>query len=69
MIITGAGAGVGRGIALACAAAGADVIVGTRHTNGEEVVHEIARTAGAATWARCDVTDEATVVGRRRPWP
>jgi 3-oxoacyl-[acyl-carrier protein] reductase len=61
VIITGAGAGVGRGIALACAAAGADVIVGTRHANGQEVVHEIAARGGRGEWVQCDVTDESTV--------
>ena len=61
VLVTGAGAGVGRGIALACAAAGADVIIAAPRDNGAETAAEIVRRGGSAVWARCDVTDPASV--------
>jgi 3-oxoacyl-[acyl-carrier protein] reductase len=61
VVVTGAGAGVGRGIALACAAAGAHVVVATRRENGRELVEVIEASGDAASWARCDVTDLASV--------
>lgn len=61
VLVTGAGAGVGRGIALACAAAGADVIIAAPRDNGADTAAEITRCGGSAVWARCDVTDPASV--------
>ena len=61
MVVTGAGGGVGRGIALSCAAAGADVVVASRHENGEETVALITANGGAAAWVHCDVTVAADV--------
>ncbi len=63
VLVTGAGGGVGRGIALAAAAAGAHVVIAARGDNGRAVADEIAARGHSATWARCDVTDPASVVG------
>lgn len=60
-LVMGSGGGVGRGIALALASAGAHVIVATRSEAGLAVADQISSRGGAATWARCDVTDSATV--------
>ncbi|BBY74261.1 short-chain dehydrogenase [Mycolicibacterium parafortuitum] len=60
-MVTGAGAGVGRGIATALAADGAHVIVATRSETGRAVADEISARGHHATWARCDVTDAASV--------
>jgi 3-oxoacyl-[acyl-carrier protein] reductase len=57
VLISGAGAGVGRGMALACAAAGAHVVIASPGENGEATAELIRSRGGAATWARCDVTD------------
>ena len=61
VLITGAGDGLGRGIALACAGEGAHVIATSRGDNGLETVRLVEQQGGAATWARCDVTDDAEV--------
>ena len=61
VIVTGSGGGVGRGVALASASAGAHVVVGTRDEKGRAVVGEIDAHGGRAAWARCDVTDQATI--------
>jgi 3-oxoacyl-[acyl-carrier protein] reductase len=67
VIVTGGAAGVGRGIALACGSANAHVVVASRRENGLEVVDEIVRRGGAATWSQCDVAHHdsvATTVAR-----
>lgn len=62
-VVTGSGAGVGRGIAMALAARGAHTIVATRSDTGQSVADEIISRGHRATWARCDVTDQAAVAG------
>ena len=60
-LVTGAGGGVGRGIAMGLAAHGAHVIVASRSESGQAVVGDITARGHDATWARCDVTDTASV--------
>lgn len=60
-LVTGSGGGVGRGIAMALAAHGAHTIIATRSETGQAVADEITARGHRATWARCDVTDQAAV--------
>ena len=61
-LITGAGAGIGAAAALRFAQEGARVIVAERDAvRGQEVVAQIARMGGEATFVACDVTEEASV--------
>lgn len=60
-LVTGSGGGVGRGIAMALAAHGAHAIVASRSETGQAVADEITARGHRATWARCDVTDQAAV--------
>ncbi|MDG4669244.1 SDR family oxidoreductase [Mycobacterium sp. 236(2023)] len=61
VLVTGSGAGVGLGIARALAADGAHVVLATRNENGARAAEAIRALGHAATWVRCDVTDEASV--------
>lgn len=61
VLVTGSGAGVGLGIARALAADGAHVVLATRNENGARAADAIRDRGDAATWVRCDVTDEASV--------
>lgn len=66
-VVTGAGSGIGRASALALAAEGAQVIVADIQIEaGQQVVDEIGARGGAARFAQCDVTDEASVAATIR---
>ncbi|SDQ53547.1 SDR family NAD(P)-dependent oxidoreductase [Microbacterium sp. cf332] len=61
-LVTGAGSGIGRAGALAFARAGANVIVSDiSDDSGLETVRLIEAEGGAATFVRCDVSDETQV--------
>lgn len=60
-LVTGSGDGVGLGIARALAAEGAHVVLATRNENGARAAEAIRALGHAATWVRCDVTDETSV--------
>jgi NAD(P)-dependent dehydrogenase (short-subunit alcohol dehydrogenase family) len=68
VLITGAASGIGRATALEAHAEGARVLLAdVDDEGGEAVAQEIAGQGGTASYARCDVTDEASVkalVGR-----
>lgn len=58
-LVTGGGTGIGRACARAIVAGGGRVLLAGRRA---EILAEAARALGpAATWAPCDVTDEASV--------
>lgn len=61
VLVTGSGAGVGLGIVRALAADGAHVVLATRNENGVGAAETIRARGHAATWVRCDVSDEASV--------
>ena len=56
-IVTGGGQGIGRAAAIALAGQGCRVIIGNRdQEKGQQVVDEISRLGGSATYRRTDVT-------------
>lgn len=63
--VTGGASGIGRAIALTLAKAGADVIVGDLRENpregGDSVVDAVRALGRRAEFARCDVTDSASM--------
>ncbi|MCZ0728324.1 SDR family NAD(P)-dependent oxidoreductase [Mycolicibacterium iranicum] len=61
VLVTGAGGGVGLGVARELAADGAHIVLATRNENGARAAEAIRALGHAATWVRCDVTDEASV--------
>lgn len=64
VLVTGGNSGIGLGIARACAEAGADVVVwGTNAEKNEAAAADLAGTGARVLAQRCDVGDEADVVG------
>ena len=62
IIVTGAGGGIGEGIARRLASEGAHVIVNDIHSeNGHQVVSDIVRAGGDASFFAADVTKSADV--------
>jgi NAD(P)-dependent dehydrogenase (short-subunit alcohol dehydrogenase family) len=62
VLITGAASGIGRATALEANQEGARLLLcDVNDENGEAVAEEIRGAGGAATYAHCDVTDEAAV--------
>ena len=59
-LITGAASGLGRVGAELFASEGASVVIADI-TDGDDAVEAIANAGGEATFARCDVTDEASI--------
>ena len=63
VLITGGTSGIGKATAIAFAGHGAKVVLtGRREKEGAEVVAEIKKTGGTATYIRTDVAKEADVV-------
>lgn len=60
IIVTGAATGIGQAFALGAAAQGAHVVVADMHA-ADETLDLIAQAGGRATYARVDVSDEASV--------
>jgi NAD(P)-dependent dehydrogenase (short-subunit alcohol dehydrogenase family) len=61
-LVTGASGGMGRAISLAFAAAGASVVAAdVDEAGGAETVALITASGGAATFVRCDTSDEASM--------
>jgi 3-oxoacyl-[acyl-carrier protein] reductase len=60
IIVTGAATGIGQAFALGAAAQGAHVVVADMHA-ANETLDLIAQAGGRATYARVDVSDEASV--------
>jgi NAD(P)-dependent dehydrogenase (short-subunit alcohol dehydrogenase family) len=62
VLITGAASGIGRATALEAHAEGARLLLSdVDDEQGEALAQEIAGTGGAASYERCDVTDEGAV--------
>ena len=61
-IVTGSTSGIGIGVARVLAANGAHVVVtGRREARGQEVVNEIVKNGGKASYHKFDIMDEATI--------
>ena len=61
-IVTGGGQGIGKAAAIALAAQGCRVVIGNRNQRkGEQVVDEISRAGGSATFRKTDVTSAEDV--------
>ena len=63
VLVTGGTSGIGKITAIAFANAGAKVVLtGRREKEGEEVVAEIKKTGGTASFVRADVSKDADIV-------
>jgi NAD(P)-dependent dehydrogenase (short-subunit alcohol dehydrogenase family) len=63
VLVTGGTSGIGKVTAIAFANAGAKVVLtGRREKEGEEVVAEIKKTGGTASFVRADVSKDADIV-------
>ncbi len=61
-VVTGAAAGIGRSIAELAARRGASVVIADMNeTEGSSAASDINESGGAATFVKCDVTDETQV--------
>jgi len=60
IVVTGAATGIGQAFALGAAAQGAHVVVADMHA-ADETMDLIAQNGGRSTYARVDVSDEASV--------